>query len=212
MTQNDTKETLARYRQFAANPWFDPDGMCLMICRDMRGIGPRFPSAVSAQVNTPEQYRVRKIDDVKRGMVMFFDDPHDSNPYGHIVTAVGRDKGGQLNVWTNSVVANQMRIVPWDFFKEHWGDSFQFAATWLNGVELDLPEKKKPKPVPPLRDSVSRMKATVVSLSEGIGQMQRSLNKSKRDGETRLVNALERDLTRMVKSRDHVKELLRNYS
>jgi hypothetical protein len=92
---------------------FDPNGMCLRICRTARDIGPVYPSAVVAQNATPAAHRVYGVADVRRGMVVYYDDPNDSNPYGHIVTVVGRDRDADpdslssLLVRSNSVVSHE---------------------------------------------------------------------------------------------------------
>jgi hypothetical protein len=78
-------------------------------------------------------------------MDLYFDDPHDSNPFGHIVTMIGRVKGydpdslDDVLVRTNSVVSGRVVVVRASYFKAHWGDAFQFGAFWLNGFELDYP-------------------------------------------------------------------------
>jgi hypothetical protein len=163
---NDWKETLEWYdeHQTASQIGFDPDGMCLKICRTARGIGSFFLTAKQAQDATPKEHRVQKVADLRRGMVLFFDDPNDSNRAGHIVTMIGRVKGadrGDMHdvlVETNSVVSGQVVVVRGDYFKEHWGDSFQFGATWLNGVTLDVP---LPKPKPPSGEvRIEHFKAT----------------------------------------------------
>lgn len=151
---NTWRQTLDWYKthQFAREIGFNPDGQCLRVCRTARAIGAVYPSAKAAQDATPEKYRVKKIRDLRRGMVLYFDDPNDSNKFGHIVTMIGRVKGfdwdslDDVLVETNSVKSGELVVVRATYFKEHWGDSFQFGATWLNGQELDIPVKKKPKP------------------------------------------------------------------
>lgn len=124
---------------------FNPDGMCLKVCRLARNIPAKYLTAKQAQDNTPEDHRVHAIRDLRRGMVLYFDDPNDSNRSGHIVTLGGRIQGfdpdslHDLLVWTNSVVSGQLVLVRGDYFTDHWGDKFQFGATILNGVELDVP-------------------------------------------------------------------------
>lgn len=146
-----------RTHQTAAQIGFNPDGMCLKVCRTSRDIGPMFATAKQAQDNTPKEHRVYKVRDLRKGMKIFFDDPNDSNKAGHIVTMIGRAKGfdwDDLNdvlVETNSVVSGQLVVVRATYFKEHWGDDFQFGATWLNGQVLDVPAKKPAKPAQPSR-------------------------------------------------------------
>ena len=166
-----TPEVIAWYKDNYSYPGslsFNPNGMCLMICRTARGINSMYPSAKAAQDATPEQYRVRDISKIKRGMVMYFDDPRDSNPYGHIVTVVGRVKGedrgslSSLLVRTNSVVSNQIVVVRADYFGRYWGDTYQFAATWLNGQAFPEFEVKTPKL--PLENKGHQIKNAIQSL------------------------------------------------
>lgn len=185
----NTAETLRWYRnhETKAQLGFDPDGMCLKICRTARLIAPRYPSAISAQHATPTQYRVGRVRDIEPGMVAYFDDPRDSNPYGHIVTVVGRVKGASrhllssLLVRTNSVRSNEIVVVRGDYFGRHWGDEFQFAATWLNGVKLDV---RRPGP---LAGGAPNLRAAIKELEEAAAY-------HKRHNHPRLVTALERDI------------------
>jgi hypothetical protein len=158
----DWKGDLAWYQshQTTAQIGFNPDGMCLAVCRTSRDIGPRYSSAKQAQDNTPKEFRVYRIRDLRRGMKIFIDDPNDSNKFGHIVTMAGRVKGFQWDdpndilVWTNSVSSGRLVLVRLTYFKEHWGDSFQFGAFWLNGQEFDYPGWKhdgKGKDIDPIK-------------------------------------------------------------
>lgn len=140
----DFRETLSWYATHRMDPGFDPDNMCLKICRTARNIPAKHLTAKEAQDNTPEQFRTYAIEDLRQGMVVFFDDPTDSNRAGHIVTVAGRRRGvprkelGSLVLETNSVVSDQIVRVAGDYFAEHWGDDFQFGANFLNGVEFDV--------------------------------------------------------------------------
>lgn len=124
---------------------FNPDGMCLKVCRMARNIPAKYLTAKEAQDATPEDHRVHAIRDLRRGMVLYHDDPSDSNRAGHITTLAGRVRGfdpdslHDLLTWTNSVVPGKLVLVRGDYFQEHWGDKFKFGATILNGVELDVP-------------------------------------------------------------------------
>jgi hypothetical protein len=143
-----------RTHQTASQIGFDPDGMCLKICRTAAGKPAVYPSAVEAQRATPQQHRVHKVRDLRRGMVLYYDHPSDSNPFGHIVTMIGRVKGANpdslhdILVETNSVKANEVVVVRGDYFPQHWGDPFVFGATWLNGSEIDYAGRTKPQPEP----------------------------------------------------------------
>lgn len=152
--QNDIHETLRWYRNNETTDeiGFNPDGMCLKVVRTARNIPAMFPSAVSAQNATPARNRITKVREIRRGMVGYYDDPSDSNPFGHVVTFVGRvpeanpDKMSDLLVRTNSVLRGKLVIVRADYFQQHWGDPFVFAATWLNGQNLLLDPPPAPKP------------------------------------------------------------------
>lgn len=144
------RETLAWYATHhdTGDIGFNPDGMCLKVCRTARNIQARYLTAKEAQDATPKEFRVYKISDIRKTMIAYFDDVNDSNRAGHIVTAVGRVKGFDPNdlndiiFETNSVVSGKVVRVRGGYFKRYWGDDFKFATTWLNGVEFDVPGKK----------------------------------------------------------------------
>lgn len=158
---NTWQQDLEWYRnhQTTSQIGFNPDGMCLKVCRTSRGIGAKFLTAKQAQDATPKEHRFTRVRDLRRGMKLFFDDPHDSNTAGHIVTMIGRVKGfdwdslDDILVETNSVVSGQLVVVRASYFKQHWGDGFQFGTDYLNGVEFDY----LGKPKPPQRDTSARV-------------------------------------------------------
>lgn len=193
----DTRETLQWYRdhETTGQLGYNPDGMCLKICREARGLPSRYPSALAAQLATPAKHRIRQVSEITRGMVVFYDDPKDSNPYGHIVTVVGRVKGANrselssLLVRTNSVRSGRVVVVRGNYFPVRWGDEFQFAATWLNGYELDLEHPAGGKRVdrPPLTKKAPRLR-------EAIKELEASREYHEKKGHDRLVRALSRDI------------------
>lgn len=151
------QEDLQWYKthQTAAQIGFDPDGMCLKVCRTSRGVAPKYLTAKQCQDAVPKKYRHTRVRDLRKGMKLFFDDPRDSNTSGHIVTMIGRVKGfdwDDLNdvlVETNSVKAGELVVVRATYFLQHWGDPFVFGANWINGAILDYAGSKqqdKPKP------------------------------------------------------------------
>ena len=150
---NTWQEDLAWYRnnQTTAQIGFNPDGMCLKVCRTSRDIAAKHLTAKQAQDATPKEHRFTRVRDLRKGMKLYFDDPHDSNTAGHIVTMIGRVKGfdwdslDDILVETNSVVRGQLVVVRASYFKSHWGDSFQFGTDFLNGVEFDYYAKDRPK-------------------------------------------------------------------
>jgi hypothetical protein len=205
MTQRTTPETLAWYRENGSNPPINPDGMCLSMCRRARNIPPKYPSALSAQEATPEEYRFYNLDEVKRGMVMYFDDPADSNPYGHIVTVAGRVKGttdrndpSKILVWTNSVVRGELVVVRANYFWKYWGDQFQFAATWLNGEEID--DLQPPEPRPPRQ--FPTVKSTIENITDAINELNSAIIYHESRKHPRIVMALKRD-------RNHLRQVRR---
>lgn len=143
----DWQDTLGWYASHTTENdlGFNPDGMCLKICRTARDIGSKYMTAKQCQDAVPKKYRVTKIADLRKGMNLFFDDPNDSNKAGHIVTMLGRVKGADPDslhdvlVGTNSVISGRLVVVRGDYFTEHWGDPFQFGAAWINGVPTDIP-------------------------------------------------------------------------
>lgn len=173
---------------------------CLELARTARSIPSLYPSALSAAHGTPKSERVLNYADLERGMVAYFDDPNDANPYGHIVTVAGwrgpRSNPGNLKVYSNDVVAGQpgsVGIVPGTFFKAHWGDSFLFGATWLNGYNFaDLDSGTvTPHPTPLGSD----FDAAVASLQKAI-RHHRAMT-----GHSAIVNALTRDLAELKQTR-----------
>lgn len=155
MTQRDTAATLAWYEkhQTKAQLGYNPDGMCLKICRSARGLPGGVPSALAAQKATPAAHQIRDLTKIRPGMVMYFDDPRDGNKFGHIVTVAAVPAGGakglsDITVWSNSVTPGRVVKVKADYFPRTWGDGFVFAATWLNGEALILPAVATPKPKP----------------------------------------------------------------
>lgn len=146
----DYEETLEWYRthQTAAQIGFDPDGYCLKVCRTARNIPVKFETARLAMLATPNEHRIHEVRKLRRSMVLYYADPNDGNTADHIVTMIGRVKGfdpdslRDVLVETNSVKANELVVVRGDYFYQHWGDPFVFGATWLNGVELDVPQPK----------------------------------------------------------------------
>lgn len=205
---------------------FDPDGMCQKICRTPRNIGPGAPSALASALSTPEQYRIRRISEIVVGDVMYFDDPRDSNPFGHIVTVMERDPKvdpdwlSSLLVDTNSVQADRLTRVRADYFKRVWGDSFQWGGRWLNGEPFyDLVDQdkaaeaaakakaekaKKRTRIEALRDQIQALLQTDERLKGAMREFPK---------DTRYQNILQRDREvlrkRIAAKRDQIQKLRR---
>lgn len=217
-TQHTTRETLDWYRTIGEkNPPFDPDGMCLAICRTARNIAARWPSAVTAQINTPTQYRVEKISNIRRGMVAFFDDPHDSNPFGHVVSVVGRipdadpDSLRDIIVETNSAVANRIVKVRADYFGKHWGDQFQFAATYLNGEPFYDLQPDHSEPWKPKKRKYPNIEDTLNSIDEGLDAIEGAIKYHTKENHPRFVKALKRDRDKMVATKKALKATYKKF-
>ena len=201
MAQRDTAATLKWYagHTTTSSIGFNPNGMCLKVCRVARGIGSMYPSALAAQLATPKAKRVTKLNDIQPGMVMYFDDPKDSNPYGHIVTVESRtkvvDSLDDLITWTNNVVSGKLVKVKASYFPSKWGDAFQFAATWLNGVDLLLPKAEQPLPLPDGPGLLAQGRGP--RLRHAIADIEAMIEYHKARGRTRFVTALQRDLAEL---------------
>jgi len=209
VSQRNTRETVQWYREHetTAQLGYNPDGWCLRICREARNIGAVYPSAVTAQNATPAAHRVHDVADIRRGMVVYYDDPNDSNAFGHIATVVGRDRDADpgslssLLVRSNSVKTGQIVVTRGDYFPRYWGDAYTFAATWLNGVVLDLPDRTPPTPPPAYigRRGADRLRAIDAELTQMI-------ENHRRFGNDRLVRALKRDRAAVRQTlREHTK-------
>lgn len=217
----DTAQTMNWYAS-RRNKWpgFDPDGMCLKICRVARGLPAVYPSSIAAQEATPAEHRVHEIANLERGMVLYFDHPNDGNPHGHIVTMAGRVHGGKRDnlrdiiVWTNDVEANRIVPVRGDYFMREWGDPFVFGATWLNGAVLDMFEDKtNPRPTkPPLGPNPRNVNDAIAALRDGIQGVTKAIAVHKAKGHGALVAVLERDKARMEKTLANLKKTKEDFS
>lgn len=204
MTQNNTQETIAFLRQQHTSGSTAWQGLCLKLTRMARGLPAVYPSALAAQLATPEEDRIYDPSKVTSGMVLYFDDPNDSNPFGHICTAHGRNKVDRLITWTNDAKGpGRVDAVFDSFFPKYWGDSFQFAAKSLNGFKLDLPElRQKPEQVKPLKKKGrARLEDMIQELENMIAYHRQLAKKDKQ--EERLVRALKRDKNKL---QDIIKE------
>lgn len=174
---------------------FDPDGMCAKIVRTARGLDPVYPSALAMQEATPAEFRVTDISKIRRGMVGFYDDPRDDNPFGHVVTFVGRVKDSDPNalagllVRSNSVISNKIVVVRGDYFPMRWGDSFQFAAKSIGTTEFPDFVKKPKKPL-----------TKAPAIKDAIESLEKAIAHHKERGNDRLVAALQRDVKSLKKT------------
>lgn len=189
----NTKDTMSYLRHQASSGTTAWEGKCLVLTRSARGIPPVYPSALAAQEATPFLHRVHNLPAVRRGMVAYWDDPNDSNPFGHITTVAGRNKAGELLHWTNDASGpGRVSLVRHSFFKQYWGDDFQFASDWLNGFELDLPEAKPKVKPKPLEHGAPQIQAAITRLETAMATHRRR-------NHPRLVKALERDVRHLNK-------------
>lgn len=188
----DTTSQAAKFLRDAHNGPPVWRNLCLRLQREARGLPAIYPSALAAQNATPEEDRVYRAKDLKRGMVAYFDDINDSNPYGHIVFVIGSDKQGELICWTNDALrTGGVDVVRMDWFQQHWGDVFQFGATSLNGY--DLPEFDEPPKPKPGRGTLG------ANFAHAIADVEKALSIHERKGHDAIVRVLKRDLARMQK-------------
>lgn len=195
---NNTTESMTYLRGQASSGSIAWQGLCLKLQRVARGLPAVYPSALSAQQATPQDNRYASLPNIRRGMICYFDDPNDSNPYGHITGVAGRANDGELLHWSNDAAGpGRVSLVRHSFFERYWGDSFQFASDWLNGYELDLPDKKT-KPAPPLESTGDRIR-------HAIDDLQKARAYHQKKSHTKLAKALERDIA-------HLREVLKEFS
>lgn len=170
-------------------------GLCMKLAREARGFTfGIYPSALSCMLATPQKYRVLDPKKVKVGMVGFFADWDDTNPFEHIATCVGIDKDG-LPIWGGNVADGLVRFVDHNFFERNWGDKFQFAATSLG---THVMEDMQPKPKPE-REKAKRLKKTIRELVK-IEKAQR------KQGRNRIANRIAADIADLRKTLKMIEE------
>lgn len=184
-TTEETAAYLRHQHDIGSYSWYQK---CLMLQRTARGIPAVYSSALAAAEATPEDERVYALQDLKRGMVAYSDDPNDGNPYGHIYFIIGNDNRDQLLTWSNDVrLRGHVDVVSIEYYQRYWGDKFQFGATWLNGY--DFSEFDKPP------------KETRGGLGENylhaIEDIEKAIRRHEKKGHTRIVKVLSHDLERM---------------
>ena len=138
--------------------------LCLSLARQAPGLPGVYPSARAAMDATPAKRRHPLIK-ATRGMVGYFSDPNDSNPFDHVATVAGwdgcdpcwngapdddpaHDHSGDLHdlfFWSNDIIRDGgVDLVRGDRFPDAWGDPFRFASDWLNGYDLPRYDVDKP--------------------------------------------------------------------
>ncbi len=164
---------------------------CLMVQRIARGLPAVFPTALSASNATPKSERVYDPADFRRGMVLFSYNPNIPGTAGHISFINGRDSRGRIITCTNDAYQpGVMDYVPMEFYKDSWGQTIQFAATWLNGYDFkDFNAKPKPVWGGGLGDQYREALTLLLEV------LQRKKDKFGPDAP--IVKALERDVERM---------------
>lgn len=162
--------------------------LCLKLQREARGLPAVYPSALAAALSTPKSERVTNVDDLRRGMIGYCDDPNDTNPFAHIFYVAGRTPAGRILTWTNDALrTGGVDVVPLDFYEKSWGDRFMFGATWLNGY--DFSDFNAPP--------VETRGTLGDNYRHAIEDIEKVIKYHKDAGHTILVTRLERDLLRM---------------
>lgn len=186
----------------------DWKALCLSLTRQAAGTPAVAPSALAAAHMTPEAERVYKVRDLRRGMVAYFDDPGDSNPFAHVVTVAGWRNGtptddlDDLLVWSNDAArTGGVDLIRASFFpgtNPGWGDGFLFGAKSINGY--DLPGYLSARPAPP-----ATLGATFDQAIAGVRQAIRHHRRKQAEDPTprraALIRALAEDLAQMKETR-----------
>lgn len=189
MTQRDTRETMEWLRGQHASGTRAWGSKCLQLQRTARNLPAVYPSALAAAHATPEADRVYDVNQLRRGMVVYFDDPHDGNPYAHVTSVAGRTRRDRSIIleWTNDAKNyGAVDLVRHTFFPAYWGDKFMFGATSLNGFDLILPDRTPG----PLAQGDRNFDRAIDALEDAIADH----SKKRHDA---LVRALKRELADM---------------
>jgi hypothetical protein len=166
---------------------------CLILQRTARDIPSLAPTAFTASQLTPAKERIKGLANLRRGMVGY---SKGVDPAGHIFFILGRRKGFDLEdpdgilTESNDVVAGKtghVGIVPLSFYRVHWGHTFLFGATWLNGYDF-ADFNAKPKPVHPTLGA---------NYDEAIKLITKAVKAHAKDKDQRLHDLLVKDLAKM---------------
>lgn len=171
-----------------SDEWFRK---CLVVQRTARGIPALAPTAYAAALLTPESERIHKLDDWRRGMVGFSEDPNDPDDAGHVFYVIGRTKKNVILSWSNDVhEPGHIDVVRVGFYESAWHHRIMFAATWLNGYDFS-DFNKPPEPVKKYNTLGDRY-------SEAIDELIRIRErKQKHDENRKIIAVLNRDIERM---------------
>lgn len=182
-------------------------GYCQRLAREAAGTPAVYPSALTSAHATPEAERVYHVRDLRRGMVAYFDDPHDSNPYAHVVTVAGwrdhtpTDDLADLLVWSNDAArTGGVDLIRASFFpgtSPGWGDPFLFGATSINGYDLPGYGAGAPRPVT-LGETYDR---AINSVRRAIRHHRRKQAEDPTRRRAAIIKALTTDLARMKETR-----------
>ena len=166
-------------------------GLCMKLARSAYGFDTGiYPSALACMVATPKKYRVTALKDVKVGMLGFFVDPDDDNPFEHIAACVGHNKEG-LPIWGTNLADGSVAFVGHDFFELHWGDKFNFAASSLGTFVIDeLQKEEKPE----------RVKAK--RIRKVIRELVKAQKAQRKQGHVRIADRLAKDIADLRKTLD----------
>lgn len=201
--------------------------LCLALARKAPGLPAIYPSARAAMEATPTARRF-SLARARRGMVAYFSDPNDSNPFDHIVTIAGWDgcdacwdgspdddpahqHTGDLNdlmVWSNDAKrTGGVDLVRGSFFPTHWGDPFRFAADWLNGYDLPGYDRDA-KPAPGRETIGSNLDHAIADVRRMIRNHRAAAEKARKAGKVNkarghrsIVKALSKDLGELRETR-----------
>jgi len=173
---------------------------CLQLAREARRLPAVYPTALAAANATPKTERIYEVSRFRRGMVLYYDDPNDSNAAAHVATMAGWKNNkitGRLSdtlVWSPDVIPGKegaVGLVAGDYFPRYWGDPLLFAATWLNGYNFADLDRATVPPGNPLGSD----------FDAAIAAIEKSIRAHRKAGHTRIVAALVQDLAELRETR-----------
>ena len=128
---------------------------CLMLQRMARGVPGGWPTAISAANAIPQSERIHQVENLRRGMDVWFRGPT-SGSAGHVAGVSGRRRGFRADnpdgvlCWSNDVTSRhgQVGMVPLSYFHNNWGHTFLFGSGYINGYNFKEFDPKKPPAKP----------------------------------------------------------------
>jgi hypothetical protein len=174
--------------------------LCLSLARQAPGLPGGIPSAHAAALMTPQAHRVHDVSKLRRGMVIYYADFNDDNPFDHVDTMAGWHTPSPTHdlhdtaTWTNDIVRDGgVDLVRGDLVPQEWGDPFWFGAISLSGFML--PGYEDPRAPQPTPLTIGQ------NLDDAIMAVRRGIRFHRREEHPKRVAALVKDLTELQETR-----------